>query len=242
MRKKLWRGTDRCYNEGSSVGVKTRVRMRTHSWLLSFALWGTVTQTINFDSAKPGAAPQGWTMASNTGAVPKWEVLKDPSAPSPPYVFAQLGHAAARDRCPLAILNKADVKDGEISVKVKPVSGKEDRTGGLVFRYRNPDNYYLVKVNALENNIMLFKVEEGKRIPLSSRGASATTYGVKHPVPLNEWSVLKVQFRGDLFSVYFNHRRLFEVMDSTFSESGKVGLWTKADSVTYFDDFRVSGK
>lgn len=207
---------------------------------MSFALWGTVTQTVNFDSAKVGAVPPGWTITPNEGAPPRWEVVKDLSAPSPPYVFAEVSNAGG-NRCPVAILNKMDVKDGDLSVKVKPVAGREERAGGLVFRYRNPDNYYLVRANALENSIILYKVEDGKRTPLASRGAP-TTYGVKHPVPFNQWSVLKVQFRGPLFSVYFNHRRLFEVQDSTFRQSGKVGLWSKADSVTYFDDFRIAGK
>jgi len=216
--------------------------MKTLGWLMSFALWGTVTQTINFDSAKPGSAPPGWTVTPN----PQWEIRKGPSAPSPPYVFAQTSHDAANGaddgRCPLAILNEMDVKDGDLSVKVKPVAGKADRAGGLVFRYRNPDNYYVVRANALENSIVLYKVEGGKRTPLASRGAPPRSFGVKHPVPLNEWSVLKVQFRGPLFSVYFNHRRLFEVLDSTFRQPGKVGLWTKADGITYFDDFRIAGK
>jgi hypothetical protein len=220
--------------------------MRTIGWLLSLALWGTVTQTINFDSAKPGSVPPGWTVTPNAGAAPKWEIRKDPSAPSPPYVFAQISSYAAGDaaggRCPLAILNKMDVKDGDLSVKVKPVAGKEDRAGGLVFRYRDPDNYYVVRANALENSIVLYKVEDGKRTPLESRGAPPKSFGVKHPVPSNQWSVLKVQFRGPLFSVYFNHRRLFEVLDSTFRQPGKVGLWTKADGITYFDDFRIAGK
>ena len=134
-----------------------------------------------------------------------------------------------------------DVKDGDLSVKVKPVAGREDRTGGLVFRYRNPENYYLVRANSLDNRIVLYKIEDGKRTALALRD-EPSAFGVQHPVPFNQWSVLKVQFRGPLFSVYFNHRRLFEVMDSTFRQSGKVGLWTKADSVTYFDDFRISAK
>jgi len=208
---------------------------------MSLAFWGTATQTINFDSAKPGSVPPGWTVAPNAGIAPRWEIVKDPSAPSPPYVFAQISRDAERGRCPLAILTKMDVKDGDLSVKVKPVSGREDRTGGLVWRYRDPENYYLLRANALENSIVLYKVEDGKRTPLASRGTPAS-YGVKHAVPANEWSVLKVQFHGPLFSVYFNHRRLFEVQDSTFRQSGKVGLWTKADSVTYFDDFRIAGK
>ncbi len=217
--------------------------MKTLSWLLSLALWGTVTQTINFDSATPGGVPPGWvSVTANPGPAPKWEVLKDPSAPSPPYVFAQLSHNHDSSRCPLAIFDRTEIRDGDLSVKVKPVEGKEDRTGGLVWRYRDPNNYYLVRANATENNIIVYKVEDGKRIPLASKGAPASSFGVRHPVPANQWSVLKVQFHGPLFSVYFNHKRLFEVQDFTFRKSGKVGLWTKSDSVTYFDDFRVAGR
>jgi hypothetical protein len=212
---------------------------------MSFALWGTVTQTINFDTAKPGSVPPGWTVTPNASASPEWAVRRDPSAPSPPYVFAENSSSTsggADGRCPLAILNQTDVKDGDLSVKLKPVAGKQDRAGGLVWRYRDPENYYLVRANSLENSIVLYKVEDGKRTPLASRGALPNSYGVNHPVPLNQWSVLKVQFRGPLFSVYFNHRRLFEVQDSTFQQPGKVGLWTKAGGVTYFDDFRIAGK
>jgi hypothetical protein len=210
---------------------------------LSFALWGSVTQTINFDSARPGSAPPGWTtLAPPAGTRPQWEIRKDPTAPSPPYVLAEVSKDAADSHCPLAILNKTNVKDGDLSVNVKPVSGKGERTGGLVWRYRDPDNYYLVRANAQENTIILYKVEDGKRIPLMSRGTPPQSYGVQHPVPANQWSVLKVHFHGPVFSVYFNHKRLFEVEDSTFDQPGKVGLWTKSGSVTYFDDFRITGK
>ncbi len=236
-----------CYNEGGWGGaMRCHLGMRTLSWLMSFALWGTVTQSINFDSAKLGSVPSGWTVTPNHGAPSNWEILKDPTAPSPPYVFAEVSRdrGADDDRglCPLAILNQMDVRDGDLSVKVKPVSGREERAGGLVFRYRDPDNYYLLRANALQNSIDLYKVEDGKRTPLASRGAPPKSYGVNHPVPFNQWSVLKVQFRGPLFSVYFNHRRLFEVQDATFRQSGKVGLWTKAGGITYFDDFRIAGK
>lgn len=217
--------------------------MRTLGWLFSLALWGAAAQTINFDSAKPGSVPPGWTTdATLPGAAAKWEILKDPSAPSPPYVFAQVSREAANRPCPLAILDKVNVKDGDLSVRLKPVAGKEDRAGGLVWRYRDPNNYYLVRANARENNIVLYKITDGKITPLSAKSGPPHTFGVKHPVPPNEWSVLKVQFRGPLFSVYFNHRRLFQVVDSTFGQPGKVGLWTKAGSVTYFDDFRIAGK
>jgi hypothetical protein len=205
--------------------------MKGFSWLLPVVL--TAAQTIDFDSAKPGALPPGWTTAmTHAGAPPRWEIRRDRSAPSPPQVFAQISNDRTEGRFPLAILGKS-VKDGEVSVKLKPVTGTEDRAGGLVWRYRDPNNYYLVRANALENNIVLYKVENGRRMQVDS---------VKHPVPANQWSVLKVQFRGPRFSVYFNHRRLFQTEDTTFAQPGQVGLWTKADSVTYFDDFRVAGK
>ncbi|MGA2593233.1 MAG: hypothetical protein ABSH32_25230 [Bryobacteraceae bacterium] len=217
--------------------------MRTLGWLFSLALWGTAAQTINFDSAKPGTVPPGWTtVASLPGAPPKWEIVKDPSAPSPPYVFAQVSHDTADGSSPLAILDKANVKDGDLSVRMKPVASKEYRAAGIVWRYRDPNNYYLVRANAAENNIILYKVADGKSTPLAAKSGPPQTFGVKHPVPENQWSVLKVQFRGPLFSVYFNHRRLFQVVDSTFGQPGKVGLWTKAGSVTYFDDFRIAGR
>jgi hypothetical protein len=150
--------------------------MRTLGWLMSFALWGTVTQTINFDSAKPGSAPPGWTSRDAESPVGDSERLQ---RSQPALCVREISKDAGGDapdaRCPLAILNERDVKDGDLSVRVKPVAGKEDRAGGLVFRYRDPDNYYVVRANALENSIMLYKVEDGKRTRwLARRGRKAT--------------------------------------------------------------------
>ena len=142
----------------------------------------------------------------------------------------------------MAILNTAAYRDGEVSVKFKTVAGREDQAAGLVWRYRDPNNYYLVRANALENNIVMYKVEDGNRIPLTPKGKPARTYGVRHHIPPRTWSILKVTFKKSRFEVYFDHRKVFEAEDATFARAGKVGLWTKADSVTYFDDFQVSGK
>lgn len=217
--------------------------MKPLYWLPLLAFATVATRSINFDSVAPGAVPPGWTIAmTNHGAPPKWEVRKDATAPSPPHVFAQVSKDGVEGRFPLAILNNISVRDGEVSVKMKPVAGAEDRAGGLVWRYRDPDNYYLVRANARENNLVIFKIEGGRRIALAIKGTTKAEYAVSHPVPASQWSVLKVQFRGSLFSVYFNHRRLFQVVDTSFTGPGRVGLWTKADSVTYFDDFYISGK
>ncbi len=199
--------------------------------------------TFNFDAGAPGKLPSEWTVAATRpGAPPHWQILKDPSAPSPPYVLAQVSNDWHDVRGPLAILNSVNVKDGDLSVKIKPVAGRHDRSGGLVWRYLNPENYYLLQADSVANHVVLYKVQDGKRIALCPKDMPLKTYGVDHQVPTNEWSVLKVQFRGPLFSVYFNHRRLFQVVDSTFAATGKVGLSTRTDSVTYFDDFRVAEK
>ena len=217
--------------------------MKTLGWLVSLTLGSIGVVNVNFDAGAPGKMPPGWTSTMTyAGAPPHWEILKDPSAPSPPNVLAQISSDSNEIRGPLAILNKVNVKDGDLSVKIKPVSGNKDRAGGLVWRYQDPDNYYLLQAESLRNHIVLYKVKDSKRTPLVAKGMPPRTYGVEHPVPANQWSVLKVQFRGPLFSVYFNHRRLFQVVDSTFADTGKVGLSTRADSVTYFDDFRIAGK
>ena len=211
--------------------------------LLCVAAISAAAQTINFDSAKAGSVPAGWTVAmTHTGGTPKWEVMKDDMAPSKPNVFAQVSDDKTGGRFPLAIYEKANLKDGAVSVKCKPVSGAGDQACGIVWRYRDPDNYYIVRANALENNVVLYKVEKNTRIALAPKGTPSKTYGVKHPVPSGKWSTLKVTFQGNLFAVYFDGQKLFDVEDSTFQDAGKVGLWTKADSVTYFDDFQIEGK
>jgi hypothetical protein len=197
-------------------------------------------ETIDFDNSTPGAAPPGWTIAmTHKGGAPKWEIVNDGSAPSKPNVLAQVSKDATGGRFPLAVYEKANVKDGTLSVKFKAISGSADQAAGLVWRYKDPDNYYIVRANALEDNVVLYKVEKGERIALAPKGTPSKTYGVKHRVPKQTWCTLSVAFQGKLFTVSFDGQKLFEVEDSTFSAGGKVGLWTKADSVTYFDHLEI---
>jgi hypothetical protein len=205
-------------------------------------LLGVPTLIYNFDKAIPGSMPPGWSCIANQGAASKWEVMKDLTAPTPPYVFAQVSHDTSHSCFPVAILNDPVFQNGEISVRMKPVAGKEEQAGGLVWRFRDPNDYYVVRANALENNIALYRVEGGRWTQLRPKGPRADGMAVSHPVPANTWSILKVTFKGPVFSVYFNHRRLFQVEDRSYLGAGKVGLWTKADSVTYFDDFHVAQK
>jgi hypothetical protein len=207
--------------------------MKLFAGLLAFGLSANALRVVNFDNAALGKTPPGWSVAmTSQGRAPQWEIHLDRSAPTQPYVLAQLAADPARDRCPLAIWDGASLRDGEISVRIKPVGGREVQAGGIVWRYRDENNYYLARGNAIDQNVQVFRVENGKRVPLMA--------GVHHEFPANEWSILKVTVRGNRFQVYMDHRRILQVTDSTFSGTGKVGLWTVADSVTYFDDFRVS--
>jgi hypothetical protein len=125
-------------------------------------------------------------------------------------------------------------------VRFRPVKGSGDQAAGLVFRYRDKDNYYIVRANALEDNVVLYKVESGKRTDLKPKGAGAFAYGKKAKVPSGSWGLLRVVAKGSGFEVHLGGEKLFEVEDSTFAAAGKVGVWTKADSVTYFDDLKVT--
>lgn len=171
---------------------------------------------------------------TNGGGPSKWQVVRDGSAPTQPYVLAQQTSADSAEASPLAILDVLAVRDGDISVRLKPLTGHSDQSGGLVFRYRDANNYYLARANSVDHSVALFKVQNGQTTRLGS--------SVRHDIPANTWCILKVSVRGDRFQVYVNHRRLLQAQDQTFSRTGKVGLWTKGDAVTYFDDFRVYPK
>jgi hypothetical protein len=206
--------------------------MRPLSLLVSFGLLASSGKIVNFDSGQAGRAPSGWTFTeANPASVPRWEIRRDQTAPTPPYVLAV---SDARDGFPLAIYNDVSLRDGDVSVRIKAVSGRADQAGGVVFRYRDSNNYYVARENALARNVAVFRVENGQ--------AHQITPAVPHDISSNTWNILKVSVRGNRFQVYMNHRRILQAWDKTFNGWGKVGLWTQSDSVTYFDDFRVYPK
>jgi hypothetical protein len=139
---------------------------------------------------------------------------------------------SGRATYPLLLKDDTDIRDGFIETKFKAVAGSEDRAAGLVWRARDPNK---VRANALEDNVVLYKTVNGARSALDIVGRKGG-YGVDIPVPANQWLSLRVDFSGSRFRVLYNSKQLFEVEDSTFRDAGKVGLWTKADSVTLFDE------
>jgi hypothetical protein len=187
--------------------------------------------TARFEADAVGATPKGWTATSTGKGDPKWTIEHDQTAPSKLKILKQSGRATY----PLLLKDDTNIKDGFIEVKFKAIAGSEDRAGGLAWRARDANNYYVVRANALEDNVVLYKTVNGARSALDIVGRKGS-YGVDISVPANQWLGLRVDFSGSRFRVLYNGKQLFEVEDSTFSNAGKVGLWTKADSVTLFDE------
>lgn len=196
-------------------------------------------RVFDFERDKTDQPPAGFSFAlTGNGQAGTWIVTKDDRSPDRGNVLAQTHADRTSYRFPIAVANDVTAKDVELSVRFKPVSGGGDQAAGLVWRYRDRDNYYIVRANALENNVVLYKVENGRRTDLPLKG-EGRTYGRKATVASGQWGLLKVTAKGSLVEVFLNGEKLYEVEDVTFTEPGKVGVWTKADSVTYFDDLTV---
>ena len=180
---------------------------------------------VDFDSAKPGALPDGWIAGVTGRGSPRWSVEPDATAPSKPQVLKQSGSGTF----PWCVVKAASIENGFVEVKFKPVSGKEDQAGGVVWRWKDGDNYYVARANALEDNVSLYYTEGGSR---------KTIKYVDAPVPRNAWHTLRVEFAGRHVKVILDGTARIEVDDDRIKGAGAVGVWTKADSVTLFDDFR----
>ncbi|MDB6066037.1 MAG: hypothetical protein JWR26_2245 [Pedosphaera sp.] len=192
------------------------------------AAW-TMAGTVNFDDAKIGELPPGWLGGVTGKGTPKWSVEADASAPSKPNVLKQSGEGTY----PWCVKKDVSLKDGFVEVKFKPISGKEDQAGGLVWRWQDGDNYYIARANALEDNVTIYHTIKGKRTEKKR---------TEMKVASNQWHTLRVDFSGGHFIVSLDGTKAIEWDDDTFTKPGAVGVWTKADSVTLFDDFSFGGR
>jgi hypothetical protein len=188
-------------------------------------------RTWNFDSDASNAPPVGFSFG-RTGSGPpgRWIVRAEPGAPSGANVLAQLDADDTDFRFPVAVASDLSVRDVRVSVRCKMVSGRVDQACGLVTRYADENNYFITRANALENNVRLYTVYAGKRSQLASFSG---------PVTPNAWHEYRFDVRGDHLEVYWNGKRVLDHHDGTFTGAGRVGVWTKADSVTSFDDLVV---
>ncbi len=179
---------------------------------------------FSFDQDVPGALPAGWRAGVTGRGSPLWTVEADTTAPSKPNVLKQSGSGTF----PWCVKPDASFADGYVEVRFKSVSGREDQAGGVVWRWQDGDHYYVARANALEDNVSLYYTQNGRRNTLKY---------VDAPVPRNTWHTLRVKFSGKSICVIFNGKTCIEMDDEHIAGAGAVGVWTKADSVTLFDDF-----
>jgi hypothetical protein len=183
-----------------------------------------LAETSGFDNDKAGAPPAGWTAGVTGRGSPSWKVEADAGAPSAPNVLRQSGSGTF----PWCVKRDVAIADGFVEVKFRSERGREDQAGGVVWRWKDGDHYYVARANALENNVSLYYTENGKRNTLRY---------VDAPVAANVWHVLRVEFAASRIKVSLDGKAYIELTDTHLSGAGAVGVWTKADSVTAFDDF-----
>jgi hypothetical protein len=193
----------------------------THSILVTAA---AVAATFNFDADPRGALPSGWSSGITGQGSPRWTVEAMPDAPSAPNVLQQSGAGTF----PWCVRRDVSVADGFVEVSFKPIAGREDQAGGVVWRWKGRDDYYVARANALEDNVSLYYTQGGSR---------KTIRYVDAPVAKASWHRLRVEFLGARIRVILDGKAYIEEDDRHIEGAGAVGLWTKADSVTAFDDF-----
>ena len=199
------------------------------SMIASICATTALAETVGFDQDPVGSPPAGWVCGVTGRGSPKWAVEADSTAPSKPNVLKQSGQGTF----PWCARKDVSVADGFVEVKFKPMEGKEDRAGGVMWRFKDGDNYYIARANALENNVSLYH---------TTRGSRHTIKYVDAPVAANQWHTLRIEFAGKHMKVSLDDKQYIDLEDDHISGAGAVGVWTKADSMTAFDDFSWSGK
>ncbi len=188
--------------------------------------------TWNFDAATVGSPPPGFSFGrTGSGRPGRWVVRAAVDAPSGSNVLAQEDDDQTDYRFPIAVEDSASFKDLNLSVRCKPLEGKVDRACGIVWRYRDESNYYLARANALEDNVRFYYVENGRRREVK---------GWNGKVSSGTWHELRVEMRGNAVQVYFDGTKVIDASDARFPTPGKVGMWTKADSRTLFDNLTAT--
>ena len=187
----------------------------------------TLGETVMFSQDKQGALPAGWLAGVTGRGQPKWTIEADPTAPNGANVLKQSGSGDF----PWCVKQDASITDGYVEVKFKPIAGRDDQAGGVVWRWKDGNQYYVVRANALENNVSLYYTIGGRRHTIKYQ---------ETPVAARVWHTLRVEFAGSHIQVSLDGKRQIDVTDEHISGAGAVGVWTKADSVTVFDAFSFS--
>src|ERR1700675_2479140 len=186
---------------------------------------------IAIDRMTVGSSPDGFTFArTGQGGAAQWTVTADPTATSG-RAIEQTSTDRTDYRFPLAIYDAVSATNLSVAVRFRAVAGKIDQAAGIALRLRDADNYYVARANALEDNVRFYRVVNGRREQLE---------GANLKVTANEWHTLGLRAEGERFTVSYDGKALFSVTDRTFTQAGGVALWTKADSVTRFDQVRIT--
>lgn len=196
---------------------------------------GEKMRTFRFSKEDLGKLPAGWKAEkTGTGEGSVWKIVADATAPSKTgHVLAQTAKAP-KPLFNICVSDTPSFGNGEISVSFKAIEGDVDQGGGLIWRYQDANNYYIARMNPLEKNYRLYKVVDGKRVQLGTKEGL--------DIPDQEWHTLKIEHQGDRIACFLDGKKELEATDATFKSAGKIGLWTKADAQTYFDDLKVSSK
>ena len=189
---------------------------------------GSLDRTWSFDADALDKPPAGFYFdTTNDRPEGNWRVVQDGAA----RVLAQIDKGRDERRLALAVVEGVELRQVRLSAKIKIVAGQEEQAGGIVWRYRNSENYLVASIDAEDKNVRLFRVVDGNRVRFG---------GIDHKkLEINRWYTLRIEHRGSRIKVYVDGEMLFEERDRHFNRAGKIGLWTKADSVVYFDDLRV---
>jgi hypothetical protein len=203
--------------------------------LVAFIQSNSTKKVFDFENYQVNQLPSGWSQYHAGAGASNWKILDENGN----NVLAQLQNDNKDGSIFNIVVNdEISAKDMVLTVRIKGITGRHDQGGGLIWRFIDEKNYYIVRENPLENNVVLYKVEKGTRtdLPLVDKGR---TYGVPVAKLGNGWNTLKLEVKGDLFTVYLNNKELFKVKDTTFPNAGKIGLWSKSDAASYFDDYEV---
>jgi hypothetical protein len=213
--------------------IRTRAALAaTIGTLATLAAAQTRPKTWSFDADPIDSPPAGFRFETTDGGAPgRWIVRAESDAPSAKNVLARVDPDDTDGRFPIAVADEPSLADPRLSVVCKPVAGKVDRACGLVFRYQDANNYYVARANALEDNVRFYFVKDGRRKQLASWSGAVSS---------GAWHELRAEARGDRFEIYWDGAKVLDAVDATFPGAGRVGVWTKADSVTLFDDLSVA--
>lgn len=204
---------------------------------LALTILGSGAENVNYDAVRQGQLPAGWSAPAHD-----WEVRSDKTAPSHPNVLQGASNASAEASPPLALFDKVVCRDGDLSVKFRIDGLQHGNAAGVVWRYQDPKNYYLLRLSADDKNIVLERVHNGVTQTIATSGGKPAPVGVSEDIRPGQWHVVKVSFRGPKVQVFFGNRIVFTAEDSGNLNAGRTGLWARGANGAAFDDFRIDKK